>query len=501
MSQPWLRQVVLEIGKLPDWMQDTTFTVPAIPLAARIVSDGTQNTLRIKFSLHKHYVNTGQPSTISIYNLGPGVRDALLASSGNNRMGATQLNLYAGWSQGTTSQGPIVTKDHLLISGGLWAAWSHREGADIVTNLMTLPEAPSFRGVVNTTYDPNTPVITVVTDLAMMIPGITKDLVLVNIPAPLSIGSRGYTCKGDLSSELEKLARVYGFTWHILDGVFEASMDATPIGYVVKVSSANGFLKHIDPMLNGIDQQQVGVTIHTLLNPLINPFRVVEAKSSVTPKLSGDYFAMEVHHNGDTASDVWDTVTECRFIIAGDSQNTQSQQDPPSVTGVGVNAIDAAGISFIQDLEGPVMTTVQYVNGLPHIGWSHYLSPQEFNSGVVILDGQRVSFKSGLSGGQIQSLFMQDLLWRENGINSSVKVPLKQSQFNALCSIAYNTNYSGHLDRDLLIPINQGNFSAAGMAILTYRTTARTVSHGVVTHPISPVLIARRVKEANLWNS
>lgn len=487
MNQPWLREVEVIIGSAPDWAQDPAFVGPLAknptPVALRVYSNGTQNHMRVGFAIRKHAVGTNSPSTIRLYNLSAELRNALMVFSKSRAMGGSQVILNVGWMSG--DPGPNGSRLQNIYKGGLWAAWSQREGADIVTTLACMSELPAYRGTANMTVDPNTSLAAVVESLAQKIQGVTVSRELILIEPTWSIGRRGRTFIGHPGDILRDLSIEFGFSWHILDGVFEAAMDDNGknpqafMGTVIPVTNRNGFLLRAEPILVSPYQQQSGVSIHSLLNPLINPYRVVQLRSDMNPRLDGSYMAHTVNHTGDTFSNQWFTDIECTLVM-------------PTVQIAGVQAVDATGVAFIAKEEGNVLH--QYnVDGIPHIGVGHRLTALELKTKVININGVPVNYASGITNQQSLDLAKQDLARFEAALNKGIMKPLSQNQYNAMASIAYNGG-EGVATGNLAQIINSGDYAKAGEYMLTYKIT----SEG--TGQVSQALVNRRKREAALWN-
>ena len=114
--QPWLRQAELLVGPLPEWRANEATEKKAF---LDVFSDGTQNTLRIKFNVRLVMQHIPPASTFQIYNLSPKLRAAI-------NIPFIAVRLRVGWKNSEM-------KD--LFSGSLTSAYSRREGADIVTTI------------------------------------------------------------------------------------------------------------------------------------------------------------------------------------------------------------------------------------------------------------------------------------------------------------------------------------------------------------------------------
>lgn len=309
-AQPWIRRVEVIIGPLLNWRTKGNSGTQEV---VRILSDGGTDSLRVRFTVHKHGLGTSTPTTVEIFNLSPALRTAL-------RTQGLGIVLNAGWATDET-----LTK---IFSGNINAAYSRREGPDIVTTLLCMdaggalmrtyvPPPPTQGGGANTEMyaAPGEQLSDVIINLASLLPDVTIHQVSVQLDSSLVIGSGGYSFYGLVVNCIDELARAYGFTWTVLDGVFIAAMDGRPLqGPVIKVDSANGFLIRVEPVFSTVFQLTAGVIIQTVLHPHIVPEGVVELTSLVNPELSGDYLVTTVVHSGDTHSSQWMTTSETTLV-------------------------------------------------------------------------------------------------------------------------------------------------------------------------------------------
>lgn len=290
MNHPFIRNIEVLIGPLPEWQGGGKKEK-----AIRILADGSNETLRIKFSIRAHIISTASPTIVTIYNLGPGIRNSL-------QQAGAQIIIRAGW--GNTGmlnvfQGSILSAVHM------------REGADIVTILSSLSGGGGLnRAIVSHSVKGGATLSSIVKSVASKIPGVTVSSKLIQVPN-VKIGNQGLSLSGSASDVLNKLARVYGFNWWIDKGVFKALSDLKGLaGSIVNVSSANGFLIRAEPILASPMQIQSGVAIVSLFNPLIEAGGVIKLDSKLNPKLSGSYLVHSLSHSGDSHSSSWTTATE-----------------------------------------------------------------------------------------------------------------------------------------------------------------------------------------------
>ncbi len=285
--QPLNRQVEIKIGPLTEWEGGGSESA-----AVRIYGDGTNNNLRIKFSIAKHIVSTTTPTTISVYNLGPGIRGALQNSQ-------AQIVVKAGWANvGLLS----------VFKGSLMTAISRRDGADVVTDMLCMAAiGATSRTIISKAFGPTYELSRMLIDIAKTFPSIDVDPKLIDVK-DVFLGNQGYSYAGSVSDLLDKLSRVHGFSWWINDGRFYALDDNKTIseGNVV-ISASNGFLMRAEPVLSSPWQKQSGTSIDSLFNPYIMPGSSVVLETKINPSLNGAYKVHQMTHEGDTHEDSWST--------------------------------------------------------------------------------------------------------------------------------------------------------------------------------------------------
>ncbi len=107
--------------------------------------------------------------------------------------------------------------------------------------------------------------------------------------------------------------------------------------------------------------------------------------------------------------------------------------------------ISEEGINLIKSLEG--FSPVKYRDaGVWAIGFGHDFLPGE-------------SFSEPMTEEQGTELLRKDVLSREDAVNFYVKVPLSQSQFDALISFVYNIGIGAFKRSTLLILLNYGDYN------------------------------------------
>lgn len=123
--------------------------------------------------------------------------------------------------------------------------------------------------------------------------------------------------------------------------------------------------------------------------------------------------------------------------------------------------------------------------GVPTIGYGHVLLPGE-------------AFPAQISQAQGMDLMTKDLVRFEIAVTDMVKVPLTQSQFDALVSFTYNVG-AGALNRSLVLErLNEGNYRAAADLMLIYDKRRDPKTGALVT---DSGLAARRAAERGVFLS
>jgi lysozyme len=157
--------------------------------------------------------------------------------------------------------------------------------------------------------------------------------------------------------------------------------------------------------------------------------------------------------------------------------------------------LSANGLNFIKQWEGFRATPYDDGYGVLTIGFGHKIQPGE-------------SFGQ-ISEAEALQLLAQDVGWAENAVNSQVRVPLTQSQFDALVSLVFNwgapnfsqslllqrlnaNNYAGAAERLGEWPVTSGGVYSTGLANRRQAEKALFLSEGIGggppnTAPTAPV--------------
>lgn len=270
--------------------------------ATVISSSGRDTDLRIVFTVQKNIMAMGQPNTlqVSFYNLSPKTKQALSKQ-------ATSFLLEVGYERGST---PLQA----VASAGISSVVSKRQGAAIVTTVFGYDGQDGLAlSVSSKAYRGVTRLKEIVADLAADIPGIEVSIANIDISDNLMTGSKGRILTGRTSNLLQRLAREFGFSWTIDNGIFKAIADTLTNGNLFNINSRDGTLMSVTPRIDNVVQRFFGLDIVTVLDARISPQDLIRLDSSVNPQLNGVYQATSVAHVGDTHANAWITNITCLF--------------------------------------------------------------------------------------------------------------------------------------------------------------------------------------------
>ena len=141
-----------------------------------------------------------------------------------------------------------------------------------------------------------------------------------------------------------------------------------------------------------------------------------------------------------------------------------------------IMAIAKSTLDFITKEEGARNKAYKDSKGLPTIGVGHLIKPDEQHLLTATLTDQ-----------QVADLLKSDLKWCSEAVESSVRVPLNQAQFDALYSLCFNIGETNFKKSTVVKRINENDLKGAADAILMWNKPA--------------VLIGRRQRERALFLS
>lgn len=277
MTTDFLRYCELLIGPLADWQGGGNSGQ-----AIRVLADGSNDHLRVQVETQKTVTGEPNRSTISITGLSRETRRAIHAN-------LTRVQCIAGYQSSASSAA-------ILCSGALMSALTVRQGPDLVTRLVILDGMGGMtRGAYSRAYLGGTPVASVIKELAASMPGVTVGP--INVKGNLF--PKGLQLSGSSTSQLNKMADQYGFSWSVQNGVFQAITDGTDTGNVFSFSSKTNLIQCV-PLLNGPLQVQVGIEVTAKFEARIKPGDRMIVQSDINPQLSGTYTPTAVNSSFDS---------------------------------------------------------------------------------------------------------------------------------------------------------------------------------------------------------
>ncbi|GLG81674.1 lysozyme [Acinetobacter calcoaceticus] len=114
-------------------------------------------------------------------------------------------------------------------------------------------------------------------------------------------------------------------------------------------------------------------------------------------------------------------------------------------------SLSVEGVNQICNFEGLKLSAYDDSTGVWTIGYGTTRYP----NGKRVSEGDRCTLE------QAKAYMQHDLKIFERAVNSSVKVPLKQNQFDALVSLTYNIGVGAFKHSTLLKKLNSGDYKEA----------------------------------------
>ena len=122
-----------------------------------------------------------------------------------------------------------------------------------------------------------------------------------------------------------------------------------------------------------------------------------------------------------------------------------------------IMAIAKSTLDFITKEEGARNKAYKDSKGLWTIGVGHLIKADEQNLITATLTDE-----------QVEDLLRSDLKWCSEAVETSVKVPLQQHQFDALYSLCFNIGGTNFAKSTVVKKINENDLKGAADAILMW---------------------------------
>ena len=138
------------------------------------------------------------------------------------------------------------------------------------------------------------------------------------------------------------------------------------------------------------------------------------------------------------------------------------------------------GMSLLEQFEGLRLEAYLDSAGIATIGWGSIKYP----------NGNKVKLGDKITKAQAKEYKLHDLKEFESTVNTSVKVPLTQNQYDALVSLSYNIGSGAFKNSTLLKRLNSGDYKGAAEQFLAWNKVSGKKVQGLVN---------RREAERNLF--
>lgn len=138
-------------------------------------------------------------------------------------------------------------------------------------------------------------------------------------------------------------------------------------------------------------------------------------------------------------------------------------------------------VNLLKELEGWRDKPYKDSAGLCTIGYGHLIEAGEFCPDQITLE-------------QGEKYLRDDIDEAERIVRSTVKVPLKQHQFDSLVSFTFNIGAGAWAESDTLKILNNGGYDRMPLRMLMWD---KVTKNGIKV--VESGLITRRLKEGLLW--
>lgn len=144
------------------------------------------------------------------------------------------------------------------------------------------------------------------------------------------------------------------------------------------------------------------------------------------------------------------------------------------------NNLSDNGMKLLEQFEGLRLEAYLDSAGIATIGWGSIKYP----------NGNKVKLGDKITKAQAKEYKLHDLKEFESTVNTSVKVPLTQNQYDALVSLSYNIGSGAFKNSTLLKKLNGGDYKGAAEQFLVWNKVNSKRVQGLVN---------RREAERNLF--
>ena len=140
--------------------------------------------------------------------------------------------------------------------------------------------------------------------------------------------------------------------------------------------------------------------------------------------------------------------------------------------------------------EGCSLTVYLDEHNLRTIGIGHKLTQSELMSGKILVGGQFVEYKNGITQDQANTLCLQDCEAAAGAVSRNIAAPLSQYEFDALTLFVFNVGAGAFAGSTLVRLLNQNEYGQVPDQMRRWDHVGGVVSRG---------LAARREREILVW--
>jgi len=151
------------------------------------------------------------------------------------------------------------------------------------------------------------------------------------------------------------------------------------------------------------------------------------------------------------------------YIGAGYNLQDQPVYAYQGIANANVRSTDSlqlsdAGAQFMIGYEnGSYITIIVGEPPVAQIGYGHNLTPVEISTGQVSISGSSYSLAAPLSQQLISQLFQQDMVDVQNWMRQVANVAVTQTQYDMLCSLAFNIGQNNFTNSNVIKELKAGN--------------------------------------------
>lgn len=153
-----------------------------------------------------------------------------------------------------------------------------------------------------------------------------------------------------------------------------------------------------------------------------------------------------------------------------------------------------AGAQFMIGFEnGSYIPIVVGSPPVSQIGYGHNLTPIEISTGQVAINGSQYSLSAPLNQQLIGDLFQQDMVYVQNWMRPVVNVEVTQTQYDMLCSLAFNIGQTNFTNAPVINDLVNGNIQKVPNEWMAWTLNGN--------NQVVPQLVQRRLAEATKFMS